>query len=126
MEEKIIHKELSYKITGLFFRIHTELGRYCREKQYGDALEKLLRTENIGFEREKELPVDAIDNQFTNKVDFIIDDKILLELKAKPIVQKEDYYQIQKYLQASGHKLGLMVNFRNKYLKPIRIIRINS
>lgn len=45
MEEKIIHKELSYKITGLLFKVHTELGRYCREKQYGDALEKLFTTE---------------------------------------------------------------------------------
>ena len=126
MEEKIIHKELSYIITGLLFKIHTELGRYCREKQYGDALEKLLVTENISFEREKELPVDAIDNRFTNKVDFIVEDKVIIELKAKPIVQKEDYYQIQKYLQAGGYKLGLLINFRNKYLKPIRIIRINS
>ncbi|KKR31756.1 MAG: hypothetical protein UT65_C0018G0010 [Parcubacteria group bacterium GW2011_GWF2_39_8b] len=126
MEEKIIHKELSYKITGLLFKIHTELGRYCREKQYGDALEKLLSLEKIEFERERELPVPAIDNKLTNKVDFIVEDKIILELKAKPIVQKEDYYQTQKYLQASGHKLGLMINFRNKYLKPIRIIRINS
>lgn len=126
MDEKIIHKELSYVVTGLLFKIHTELGRYCREKQYGDALEKLLKKENIKFEREKEFSVQAIDNQHTNKVDFIIEDKIILELKAKPIIQKEDYYQTQRYLQASGYKLGLMINFRNKYLKPIRIIRINS
>lgn len=126
MEEKIIYKELSYKITGLLFKIHTELGRYCREKQYGDALENLFLKEGIVFEREKELPLDAIDNKFTNKVDFLIDNKIVLELKAKPLIFKEDYYQTQKYLQAGKYKLGLIINFRNKYLKPIRIIRINS
>ena len=126
MEEKIIHKELSYRITRLLFKIHTELGRYCREKQYGDALEKALLTQNIRFQREKDLPVEAIDNKLTNKVDFIIEDKIILELKAKQVVLKEDYYQVQRYLNAGGYKLWLIINFRNKYLKPIRIIRINS
>ncbi len=123
---EIIHKELSYKINGLLFKVHNELGRYCREKQYGDALETLLKTEHLPFEREKATPINLIDNIGTNRVDFIVDNKIVLELKAKSIIQKDDYYQIQKYLQASGHKLGFIVNFRNKYLKPIRIIRINS
>ena len=123
---EILHKELSYKIAGLLFKIHLELGRYCREKQYGDALEKLLKKENIDFEREKELPIDIIDNQCANRVDFTVDNKILLDLKAKPLVLKEDYYQMQRYLQASNYKLGLIVNFKNRYLKPIRIIRLNS
>ncbi len=39
---------------------------------------------------------------------------------------KEDYYQAQRYLQASGIKLALLVNFRNRYLKPVRIIRIDT
>ena len=123
---EIIHKELSYRINGLLFKVHKDLGRYCREKQYSDAFEKLLTEESIGFEREKELPIDVIDNKQTNKVDFVIDDKLLVELKAKPFVLKDDYYQTQKYLQAGKYNLGLIVNFRNRYLKPIRIIRINS
>jgi GxxExxY protein len=123
---EIIHKELSYTINGLLFKVHNELGRYCREKQYGDAFEKLLITGGVEFEREKAVPIEMIDNQGTNKVDFIVDNKIVLEFKVKPFVLKEDYYQTQRYLQASGHKLGFIVNFRNKYLKPIRIIRINS
>ena len=122
----ILHKELSYVINGLLFSIHNHLGRFCREKQYGDALEKLLSEEAIIFEREKPLPVDAIDNKFTNRVDFAINNRLLIDLKAKPVVTKEDYYQMQKYLQASGYTLGLIVNFRNKYLKPIRVIRHNS
>ncbi len=123
---EIIYKELSYKINGLLFKIHNELGRYCREKQYADAFEKLLKSENLSFEREKELPMKMIENRFTNKTDFVVDGKIVLEFKAKPFIMKEDYYQTQKYLQASKRKLGLIVNFRNKYLKLIRIIRIDS
>lgn len=122
----IIEKELSYKINGLFFKIHNDLGRYCREKQYGDYFEKLLKDENISYEREKELPLNQIDNQFTNIVDFVINNRLLVDFKAKSIVTKDDYYQMNRYLDASGFKLGMIVNFRNKFLKPIRVIRANS
>ncbi len=123
---EIIYKELSYIISGLLFKVHNNLGRYCREKQYGDALEKLFKEKNVNFEREKELPMEMIDNRYTNKVDFTIDNKILVDLKAKPLILKEDYYQMQKYLQASNYKLGLIVNFRNRYLKPVRVVRLDS
>lgn len=65
-------------------------------------------------------------NRFTNKVDFVINNQLLIDLKAKDIVTKEDFYQMNRYLDAGGYKLGLIVNFRNKYLKPIRVIRANS
>ena len=123
---QIVYRKLSYVINGLLFDIHNKLGRFCREKQYGDALEKLLLEEFIVFEREKSLSMADIDNRFTNKVDFAINNQLLIDLKAKPVITKEDYYQMQKYLQASSYNLGLIVNFRNKYLKPIRVIRHNS
>ena len=121
-DDKIIYRELSYWLTGLLFGVHKELGRFCREKQYGDKLEIVLKSEGIGFEREKTLPLFEVDNQRTNIVDFSIDNKILLDLKAKPFITKEDYYQMQRYLKASGYKLGLLVNFRSRYLKPLRVI----
>ena len=123
---KIVHKELSYRITGILFEVHNQLGRFCRERQYADALEYLLKENNLIYEREKELPVNIIENNFTNRVDFVINSKILVDLKAKPIVTKEDYYQMNRYLEACGYDLGFIVNFRNKYLKPIRVIRSYS
>ena len=110
----------------LAFDIHNSLGRFCREKQYADAFEKLLKERNIQYEREKSLPVKTIDNQFTNKVDFAINNTLLIDFKAKSVVTKEDYYQMNRYLDACGLNLGLVVNFRNKYLKPIRVIRSHS
>ena len=123
---KILYRDLSYRINGLLFDVHNALGRYCREKQYGDALEHLFEEKEIAFEREKALPISLVENTETNKADFIVENSILLELKAKPIVTKEDYVQIQRYLQAGKIKLGLLINFRSKYLRPIRIIRLNS
>ena len=126
VEDKIIYRDLSYQINGLLFKVHKKLGRFGREKQYGDLFEELLKEVKLSFIREQELPVEGISNLRTNIVDFCINNQILVDLKAKPFVTKEDYYQMQRYLQAGEYKLGLVVNFRNSYLKPIRIIRINS
>jgi GxxExxY protein len=117
---KIIYPELSYKLTGLFFETHNELGLYCREKQYGDLLEKKLNEVNIPYKREVSI------GDTGNILDFVIDNKIILELKASRVITKEMYRQTQNYLQQSGLGLGLIVNFRSQYLKPVRIVRIDT
>ncbi len=114
---KIIHPELSYKITGICFKLHRELGRFCREIQYNNRLKELLDVDGMVYEREYEISPG-------NKVDFLIDDKIILDIKAKKFILKEDYFQMQRYLQSSGKELGLIVNFRSVYLKPKRVLNI--
>jgi GxxExxY protein len=57
-----------------------------------------------------------------NRPDFIIENKIIIEFKTKTIITKEDYFQMQRYLTTSKKKLGLITNFRQKYIKPKRII----
>jgi GxxExxY protein len=124
--QKIIYPELSYKITGVLFKVHNELGRYCKEKQYQDVLEQKLRDRGLQFEREKTFPINR--EVGGNQVDFCIENKILLECKAKSFLTKDDFYQMLRYLKAAKMKLGFIVNFRNKYLKPKRILNpdINS
>ena len=122
---KVIYPELSYKITGLFYEVHNNLGRFCREKQYGDELNTLLLRSGINFKREASL-VDFGKNVSGNIADFIVDDKIIVELKAKNFITKEDYYQMLRYLESSKMKLGLLVNFRNVHLKPKRIINLKN
>ncbi|MFA5001135.1 MAG: GxxExxY protein [Candidatus Paceibacterota bacterium] len=114
--EKLIYPELSYKISGICFAVHNELGRFSREKQYGDLLENSFREGKIKYQREFRV------GESGNITDFIIDDKIVLEIKAQKFVFKEDHYQVQRYLKSLGLKLGLIVNFRQSYLKPQRII----
>ena len=120
INSKVIHPELSYTITGILFDVHNELGQYAREKQYGDLIEKKLKEIEMSYKRE--IPI----SDSGNILDFIINNKIVLELKAARILTKENYRQIQNYLQQTNIKLGLLVNFRNKYLKPARVIRIDS
>jgi GxxExxY protein len=120
---KIIFPNLSYKINGILFTVHNELGRFCSEKQYNDAIEKYLKKFKINYEREKILPSSfEFEVEGRNKIDFLIENKIILEIKAKRFLTKEDYYQIKRYLNASNKKLGIIVNFRQKYIIPKRIL----
>ncbi|NCO44728.1 GxxExxY protein [Candidatus Wolfebacteria bacterium] len=121
---KLIYPDLSYKINGVFFMVHNELGRYCNEKQYADALESGFKKLNIVYEREKILPI-SFDGEVEgrNKVDFVIENKIIIEIKAKNVLSREEYYQIMRYLRAFNKKLGLLVNFRDRYLRPKRILK---
>jgi GxxExxY protein len=120
VNSNLIYPELSYTITGILFSVHNEIGMYGREKQYCDLIENKLKEMKIPYKREL-----AISNT-GNILDFIIDEKIILELKSVNIVTKEYYRQIQNYLQQTNLKLGLLVNFRSKYLKPLRIIKIDK
>jgi len=122
-EEKIIYKDLSYEIVGICFKAHKLLGRFCREKQYCDVVEDLLIKQNIIYEREKVLDIFLGETKLGgNRVDFLIEHKILFDAKAKPYITKEDYMQMQRYLVATNMKLGIIVNFREPSLFPKRVI----
>lgn len=116
---EVYHPKLSYEIVGILFNVHDKLGRFCREKQYCDEAEAMLKLKQIPYKREQFLNED---NNRTNKVDFLIKDLIILEIKAKTALERTDYAQVKRYLENSNLKLGILVNFHNKYIKPIRIL----
>ncbi len=116
---RIIEKELSYKLNGIFFEIHNELGRFARERQYADALEIKLKKNGIKYRREFAADVAG---RKSNIADFIISDKILIEFKRKPVNNGDDYKQVMRYLEAFNLELGLLVNFGLEYLKPRRVL----
>lgn len=120
---KLIYADLTYEINGILFSVHNELGRFCNEMQYSDAIENRLKGLNIIYKREEIIPPSFEgETKGRNKVDFIIEDKIILEIKVKRILDKNDYYQVRRYLDAFNKKLGILVNFRQKLLQPKRIL----
>lgn len=118
--DNLLYPELSYKIVGVCFSVQNEKGRYGKEKHYADTFEEKMKQTEMSYRRE--YPIGATGNI----VDFLINDLVIVELKAKTILLPEDYRQIQRYLQESGVNLGLLVNFRQKLLKPERVVRIQT
>jgi len=117
---QVVYPELSYKLNGICFNVHNKLGRFCREKQYADELENQFKKEKIKYCREMRIYKD--ENFSGNIVDFTIKDCVILEIKAKSILTKQDYYQAKRYLISSKKNLCLLVNFRDTYLKPKRVL----
>lgn len=114
----LIYEDLTFAIRGVLYSTHNELGPYAREKQYADVAERIFKEKGIKCLREVKI------GNSGNTLDLVIENKVVLVLKAKWIVTKEDYYQTQRYLQETGLKLAIIVNFRDKYIKPKRIVRI--
>lgn len=120
---EIFYKEECKEIYGLLFKIQNELGTNFQEKHYQKAFESLLVKNNIPYKKEVPLEVQysgASLGKFS--ADFIIRDKILLEFKCTPVITEEHIKQVLRYLRAANLKLGLIVNFRVRPLKPIRVL----
>jgi len=123
MTEKLIYEGLTYKLNGILYSVHNERGRFLSEQQYCDAIEQKLKESRLSYEREKILPPSFLgEARGRNKIDFLIEGKVILEIKAKRVITREDYYQVRRYLEALGKKLGIIVNFRRKFLEPKRIL----
>ncbi len=121
--DRIVLKDESYRLMGLLFEIHNKLGPVYKEKHYQDAIEEILKREKISYEREKKLILQfenlPVDNFFA---DFIVDGKILLEVKATKNITQEDIRQVLRYLRSADVPLGIIVNFRSDKLESKRLV----
>ena len=110
--ENFLYEELTYKIRRAIFNVYNTLGYGHRESVYQNALAKEFKKQEIPFEREKSLPV-LYDGEKvgTYRPDFVVDGKIILELKAAPFIGKGFEKQLIYYLKGTDFKLGLLVNF---------------
>ena len=109
----LLYPELSKRVLGLGMQLHREIGCGFKEKVYQDAFEVLLRENKIDFIREKhiDLVFHGVKLEHDFFYDFLIEDKIGVELKAVSEIFGEFEAQIINYLHVSNHKLGLLLNF---------------
>lgn len=111
----IILKDESYKIIGLVFDIYNKIGHSYQEKHYQKALEVKLKKEGIEFERQKEVELPFEDDKLGKfYLDLVVgndDKKIILEIKRSRYITLDDIRQVKRYLEATGIKLGIVVNF---------------
>ena len=122
--KKLVYKKESYKIVGKCFEVYNNLGTGFLEIVYKDALEYEFKMANIPFEREVEYTVNYKDITLQHKfyADFIVYDKIILEIKAVSNITDEHIAQVINYLKVSGSKLGLLVNFGKLKLNYKRLV----
>jgi len=120
----IIYKSDSFRIIGLCMEVHNNLGKGFLEIVYKDALEYEFRNNQIPFKREKEYVVKYKDVILPHKfyADFVVFDKIILEVKGMAGIADEHLAQTLNYLKVSGCKLGLIVNFGKSSLQYKRVV----
>jgi len=122
--EKIVYKDESYKIIGACIEVHNELGPGFLEAVYQEALEIELKNQDIPYCREKELRLlyKGIKLNKSYYADFVVYDKIILELKALDALSTVHESQVLNYLKATGFKLGILVNFGQQKLQYKRLV----
>jgi GxxExxY protein len=120
-KDKVLFADESFQITGICFYVQKKLGRFAKEKQFADSFEDRLIELQVPYRRE------LVAQGTGNRMDFVLYDKILVEIKAKPFLNQDDFAQVQRYLQVLDLQLGLLINFWAKSAQPHRILRrVNS
>ncbi len=104
--------------------VHSELGKGFSEIVYGDALEVEFRKQDINYSREKHFDIiyKGVKLPRNYRADFVIDDVIILEIKAISMLTTSSFKQTLNYLAVSKIRLGLLVNFGEDSLSYKRII----
>lgn len=121
---EILYKELSYAIVGAAIEVHKILGSAFLEAVYQKALAYELTLRKIPFEEQKILPV-YYKGQLVGeyKPDFVVDGKIILELKAVTAITSAHEAQAQNYLAATGLHLAIILNFGADKLEQKRVVK---
>ena len=123
--QDLLYPELSYKIVGSAFDVCNELGGGHSEKYYQKALAEAFSKNNIKFQEQVSFPM-----SYNNKVigrkflDFLVEDKIVVEIKKGNRFSKSHIDQVLEYLKMNDFKLAILINFGNEGVVFKRIINI--
>ena len=124
IKNQYAHSELTGKIIGCAMEVHKILGNGFQEVIYQRALEIEMNIQGLDFSREHEMEIIYKDVRIgTRRVDFFVECKIMVEIKA--IIELEDVHLAQaiNYLEAYGLETGLLINFGNKSLQFKRVMK---
>ena len=122
-DKDLIFADLTYKIRGCLFNVYNELGYGHKERVYQKALAKEFEEQKVSFEKELGLRV-KYKGQLVGRYrpDFVVDNKVILELKAVEFMPKSFETQLIHYLKSTGYKLGLLINFGSPKLMIRRLV----
>ncbi len=125
--EDLVYKELSYQIVGIMFNVYNELGYGYQEKYYQRAIERSLSDMGIAFRKQVLCDIIFKGSKIGKYyLDFLVDDKVVVELKVGKRFAKRDFDQVKGYLQATNKKLALLINFTPNGVRFLRVINFNN
>ena len=116
------HEELTHKIIGCAMEVHKKLGNGFQEVIYQRALSIEMQIQGLEFEREKSMSIYYRNyNIGTRRVDFFVEEKIMVEIKARLELDDAHLNQAMNYLEAYNMKIGLLINFGANSLQFKRV-----
>ncbi|MFH0854359.1 MAG: GxxExxY protein [bacterium] len=126
---EMLEKELSYKIQGCFYNVANKYGKGLKEKIYQKVLAEEFKRASLKFSEQKRIDIYSFDtgNKLGTYVpDFIVEDKVIIEIKASDFTTKRDVDQQRSYLRISVYEVGYLVNFGTEKLDMRRSIYTND
>lgn len=122
-KENIIYKDLSFRIMEAIFEVSNVLGPGYSENIYESALAKEFKERKINYERQRLIEVYYKGEKIGEyRLDMVVEEMIILELKAVSELNEIFESQLLSYLKATGMKLGILINFGAKEVKFKRIV----
>jgi len=108
---------------GILFEVHNKLGTKYQEKHYQRAVEIKLKELNVPYQKEAKVKLEFGKEELGDFfIDFIIDNKIVLEIKKVWRISQDDIKQVLRYLKSTNFKLGIIANFKHKRLEFRRVL----
>ncbi|PIQ07136.1 MAG: GxxExxY protein [Candidatus Nealsonbacteria bacterium CG18_big_fil_WC_8_21_14_2_50_37_10] len=121
----LIYPELSYTVIGVLFEVYNNLGPGHKEKYYQKAMAVSLKETGLSFKEQVYSPIIFKERNIGEYyLDFLIENKIVLEIKSGEKFLKQNISQIYSYLKIENLKLGILANFTKEGLKFKRIVNI--
>lgn len=120
--------EISYQIRQALFEVYFELGPGLLESSYEFALKHELETRGLKVQAQVELPLvyKSITLEKGYRMDLLVEDKVIIEIKSVELLSKMHHKQVITYLKLSKLKLGILVNFNTDYLKDNIFRKVNN
>ena len=120
----LLYEDLTYQLNGAAIDVNKALGCGFLEKVYQEAFAIALAERGVRFEREKKIPIFFHGHELGTPYicDFMVEDKIIVELKAVKSIEDIHKAQLLNYLRAAKLKLGLLYNFNDLIVRPERVL----
>ncbi|MEO8085702.1 MAG: GxxExxY protein [Bacteroidota bacterium] len=123
--DDLLYPELSYTIVGCLYEVWNELGAGHSERTYQKATAIMFKKKNLTFIEQVPAPVQFQEQLLNNRfLDFLVEDKIVVELKKSDKFAIGNIRQINDYLVRKKMKLGILANFTFEGVKTKRVVNI--